>query len=92
MMAACMGRNCRLHREEARSPLYFSASQRLTKADVAAEHVAAGASRENDSVRRMKVQILPQLVGERLGALQEKPQKMCSASFAVALRVPTSAP
>ena len=48
------------------------APQQLGEADAAAQHVRAGAAGHDDVVRRLEAEILPQLVGQRLGALQEE--------------------
>ena len=50
----------------------FAAPQQFAKADVAAEHVAARAGRDHDIVRRAEAEVLPELIGERLRALQEE--------------------
>ena len=42
------------------------------KADLAAEHVGAGAARGDDVVGRAEAEVLPEFVGQRLGAVQEE--------------------
>ncbi len=61
----------RLDRVEAGQARDLPPAQQLREADVAAEHVAAGAAGDDDGVGRPEAQVLPQLVGERLGALEE---------------------
>ena len=62
----------RLGGENARHRFDLAGAQQLGKADRAAQHVGAGAARRDDVVRRAEAQILPQFVGQRLGAVQEE--------------------
>ena len=62
----------RLGGEDARHGVDLAGAQQFGKADLAAQHVGAGAARRDDVVGRAEAQVLPQLVGQRLGAVQEE--------------------
>jgi hypothetical protein len=62
----------RLCGKDARHRIDFASAQQLGKTDLAAQHVGPGAARHDHVVGRAKAQILPKLVGQRLGALQEE--------------------
>ena len=52
--------------------LDLAGAQQFRKADLAAQHVRPGAAGHDDVVRRPEAEILPQLIGQRLGALEEE--------------------
>ena len=62
----------RLDGEQPRQARDLAPAQQFAEADVAAEHVAAGARRYENVVRRAEAEILPEFIGERLRPLQEE--------------------
>ena len=50
----------------------LSGGQQSGEANVAAEEVAAGTDRHDDIVGNSEIEILPQLIGDRFGSLQEE--------------------
>src|SRR5712671_451663 len=78
LILSCRPRGCegraisRLHCEEARSCDYLAAFFKLVEAALEAEDVAAISGRNEDVVGRAKAELLPQLEGERFGALDKE--------------------